>query len=74
MEAAPRKVMTEQSQDAIRKELTALFARARLSVSDAELERMVDLVAENKAAGNRVRRLLTRYDEPAFGLPSRRRP
>ncbi|MDH3242346.1 MAG: hypothetical protein OEO83_16960 [Alphaproteobacteria bacterium] len=65
--------MTEQSQDAIRKELACLFAEAQLTVSDAEMDRMVGLVAENRAAGERVRRLLGRYDEPAFGFPSRRR-
>jgi hypothetical protein len=66
--------MTEQRQDAIRKELADLFAAAGLAVSDAEMDRMVGLVAENRAAGDRVRKLVERYDEPAFGFPSRRRP
>jgi len=66
--------MTERRQDAIRKELADLFAAAGLAVNDAEMDRMVGLVAENRAAGDRVRKLLGRYDEPAFGFPSRRRP
>lgn len=62
-----------QSQEAIRQCLTELFAEADLSVSDKDLNRMVAMVIENQAAGARVRRLVARYDEPAFGFPSRRR-
>ncbi len=66
--------MTGRSEATIRKELGDLFARAALTVSDADMDRMVALVLENSAAGERLRGLIARYDEPAFGLPSRRRP
>jgi len=62
-----------QSQEAIRQCLSELFAEAKLKVSDKDLNRMVAMVIENQAAGERVRRLVARYDEPAFGFPSRRR-
>jgi hypothetical protein len=65
--------MTDQGQGAIRERLTDLFAEAGLALDDEAMDRMVALVAENRAAGARVRRLLGRYDEPAFGFPSRRR-
>lgn len=62
-----------QSQEAIRQSLTELFAQADLRVSETDMNRMVAMVIENQAAGERVRRLIGRYDEPAFGFPSRRR-
>lgn len=57
----------------IRARLADLFAAADLAIGDDDLDRMVALVEENLAAGERVRRLVERYDEPAFGLPGRRR-
>lgn len=66
--------MSDQGRKAIRQRLTDLFTEANLNVGDADMDRMVSLVMENQAAGARVRKLFKRYDEPAFGLPSRRRP
>jgi len=59
--------------DLIRERLTALFREAHLSVSDDDLARMVAVVEENQVSAARVRDLNDRYDEPAFGLPDRRR-
>ncbi len=71
--AARGEAMTDQGQGAIRERLADLFAEAGLTLDDEAMDRMVALVAENRAAGVRVRRMLGRYDEPAFGLPVRRR-
>ncbi len=65
--------MTDQGQGAIRERLADLFDEVGLTLDDQAMDRMVALVAENRAAGARVRRLVGRYDEPAFGLPARRR-
>ena len=65
--------MTDQGQGAIRERLADLFAEAGLTLDDEAMDRMVDLVAENREAGARVRAMFGRYDEPAFGLPARRR-
>lgn len=65
--------MTDQGQGAIRERLADLFAEAGLTLKDEAMDRMVALVAENQAAGARVRRLLGRYDEPAFAFSVRRR-
>ena len=57
----------------IRRRLAALFEAARLPISESDLDRMVAVVGENQASARRVRELNARYDEPAFGLPDRRR-
>ena len=71
--AARGEAMTDQGQGAIRERLAELFAEAGLTLDDEAMDRMVALVAENRAAGARVRRLVGRYDEPAFALGPRRR-
>ncbi len=65
--------MTDQGQGAIRERLADLFNEVGLTLDDQAMDRMVALVAENRAAGPRVRRVVGRYDETAFGLPARRR-
>ncbi len=65
--------MTDQDQEKIRERLAALFLKAGLSIDAAAMDRVAALVAENEASGARVRKMVARYQEPAFGLPARRR-
>ena len=65
--------MTDQGPDEIKDRLAALFTEAGLSIDSPAMDRIVGLVMENQASAARVRRLVGRYQEPAFGLPARRR-
>lgn len=63
----------DEGREMIRERLRTLFRSAGLPTPDEDLERMVSVVEENLASAARVRSINARYDEPAFGLPDRRR-
>lgn len=60
--------------DGIRREIVAVLGRAGLAASDDDIARLVRVVRENRAGAARLRDYLSGWDEPAFGLPARRRP
>ena len=64
---------TDRDRDAIAERLADLLARAGLEPSAEDMEKLLGLVMENRLSGERVRRLVSRYDEPANALPTRRR-
>ena len=64
---------TDRDRDAIAERLADLLARAGLEPSAEDMEKLLGLVMENRLSGERVRRLVSRYDEPANALPARRR-
>ncbi len=64
---------TNNDQDALNERLENLLARAGLTPSAEDMPKLTALVMENRRSGERVRALVSRYDEPAYGLPARRR-
>ncbi len=67
--------MTESDNDQgdTKRRLEDLLARAGLSPSAEDMARITALVIENQRSAARVRAMISRYDEPANGLPTRRR-
>ncbi len=65
--------MARDERDGVEDDLRRLLARARLAPSDAEFNNLMAMVRENRAAAATLRARLSRNDEPAFGLPPRRR-
>ncbi len=67
--------MTENDNDQgdTKRRLEVLLARAGLSPSAEDMAKITALVIENQRSAARVRAMISRYDEPACGLPARRR-
>ncbi len=59
--------------DGVEDDLRRLLARAGLGPSDGEINALAAMVRENRAGAAALRARLSRNDEPAFGLPPRRR-
>ncbi len=60
-------------QDTTAQRLKSLLARAGLTPSAEDMEKITALVIENQNSAARVRGMFSRYDEPANAFPARRR-
>jgi len=67
--------MTENDNDQgdTKRRLEDLLARAGLTPSAEDMAKITALVIENQRSAARVRAMVSRYGEPACGLPARRR-